>query len=108
MRPSRRSTAAADRNPWPSGPNNLAANPNRDLFIVDSDNSFGISKCVPKPSSCRIAARGTVGKFAEVYGVDEAMLAYDAGHRDTVTPRTATPSGRHRPVRSTSEDERRE
>ena len=63
---------------------NLVDNPNCDLFIIDPQNSYRTlevraqAELVPDPEKV------TVRKFAEVYGVDEAMLVNQGEDRYTV------------------------
>jgi PPOX class probable F420-dependent enzyme len=66
---------------------NLVGNPNCDLFIIDPQNSYRTievraqAELIPDPD------KATVRKFAEVYGVDEAMLVNQEENRYTVTYR---------------------
>ena len=60
---------------------NLRGNPNCDLFIIDSQNTFRTLELTADPD------KTTVRKFAKVYNVDESMLVQENEDRYTVTYR---------------------
>ena len=66
---------------------NLGGNPNCDLFIIDPQNSFRTLEVRAQAELAPDPAKATVRKFAEVYGVDEAMLVKQDEDRYTITYR---------------------
>jgi PPOX class probable F420-dependent enzyme len=63
---------------------NLVGNPNCDLFIIDPHNSYRTLEVRAQADLIPDPDKATVRRFAEVYGVDEAILVNRDEDRYTV------------------------
>jgi PPOX class probable F420-dependent enzyme len=64
---------------------NLVGNPNCALFIIDPENPFRTIEVRAEADVKPDREKATVRKFANVYGVDEAMLVNEEEDRYTMT-----------------------
>jgi PPOX class probable F420-dependent enzyme len=64
---------------------NLAGNPNSSLFIIDPQSPFRTLEVRAEVELTPDPDNATVRKFAEVYGVDAAMLVNEQEDRYTIT-----------------------